>query len=58
MQFQERPDTTNRDILLTTLIGQGMSNDTLSGIVKPMRGKTQEEKEKIAERIMKEMGIE
>lgn len=57
MENTARPDTKNRDKLLKTLIGQGMSNDTLSEIVLSMREKTQEEKEQIAEQIMMEMNI-
>ncbi len=57
MASTTRAVTSNRDKLLKTLIGQGTSNDTLSKIVAPMRGKTQEEKERIAAKIMKDRGI-
>ena len=58
MKDKERPDTSKRDKLLSTLISRGISNESLAEIVKPMRGKTQQEKERIAEQIMKEMDIE
>ncbi len=57
MALTPRPDTSKRDKLLRALIGRGMPNDTLSKIVEPMRGKTQAEKEKIAENLMKKYGI-
>ena len=52
-----RPDTKNRDKLLRALIDRGISNSTIAEIVKPMRGKTQEEKEQIAMKLLKEYEI-
>ena len=46
-----RPITTERDKLLKMLTGKGISNDIIARLVLPMRGKTQEEKEKIAAEI-------
>lgn len=57
MESMMRPDTSKRDKLLKALIGRGMSNDVLSEIVRSMAGKTQEEKEVIAEEIMAKYGV-
>lgn len=53
-----RPDTTKRNKLLRALLDQGLSVEEIGKIILPMRGKTQDEKEQIADRIMKERGIE
>ena len=52
MTSTTRPDTTNRDKLIKALLAIGFSNDQLSEIVRPMQGKTQEEKEQIAEQFL------
>ena len=52
MKQKQRPITTERDKLLKTFIGRGMSNSAILTIIEPMSGKTQEEKERVAKEIM------
>ena len=55
---EPRPVTEKRDKLLKALLDQGISTAELSEIVRPMRGKSQEEKEQIAAQIMEDRGIQ
>ena len=58
MQEGIRPGTEKRCELLKICLEKGMSNSMISKIVEPMRGKTEEEKEQIAEKALKELQSE
>lgn len=55
MQKGIRPGTEKRCELLKICLEKGMSNDTISQIVGPMREKTESEKEQIAEAALKKL---
>ena len=48
-------DTTNRNALLKWCLAEGMSIEAVEKITRPMHGKSNEEKEKIAEQIISDM---
>jgi len=54
MQEKFSPNFQMRGTLLKLCTEKGMSNNMILKIVEPMRGKTEEEKEKIASQIIKE----
>ena len=54
MQEEFSPDFKMRGKLLKLCMDRGMSLSTISKIVQPMKGKTDEEKEVIAAQILKE----
>lgn len=54
MQKEYSPDFKMRGKLLELCMQKGMPLEMISRLVKPMDGKTPEEKEAIAEKILKE----
>ena len=48
-------DTTKRNALLRLCMDKGMSANTVARMVEPMAGKTNEEKERIAEMLTKQI---
>ena len=58
MMKNDPGDTTMRNKLLRTCLDKGMSASTVLQLVKPMAGKSNEEKERIAAEILKKRDID
>ena len=58
MQKETKNPSEKRNLLLMACMEKGMSNDMILDLVAPMRGKTDEEKEILAEQILNRIGKE